>query len=81
MPNHYLYFIVLKYRNIYILIVPKENNMKMVYIRSKKIKGKTYYYIVEGKLDKKGKVKQKVLMYLGNIDNIVKVFKFYKEHH
>ena len=44
--------------------MPKENNMKMVYIRSKKIKGKTYYYIVEGKLDKKGKVKQKVLMYL-----------------
>ena len=54
--------------------------MNMAYIRNKKIKGKTYYYIVEGKLDKKGKVKQKVLMYLGNIENILKVFNFYKEH-
>ena len=52
----------------------------MVYIRSKKIKGSTYYYIVEGKLDKNGKVKQKVLLYLGNIDNIIRVFNFYKEH-
>lgn len=54
--------------------------MNMTYIRSKKIKGKTYYYVVEGKLDKNGKVKQKVLLYLGNIDNIIKVFNFYKEH-
>ena len=46
----------------------------MVYIRNKKIKGKTYYYIVEGKLDKKGNVKQKVLLYLGSINNIIKVF-------
>jgi hypothetical protein len=58
--------------NIYKVIVPKIN--MMVYVRSKKIKGKTYYYIVEGKLDKEGKVKQKVLMYLGNIDNILRVF-------
>ena len=50
----------------------------MVYIRNKKIKGKTYYYIVDGKLDKEGKVKQKVLLYLGNIDNIIQVFKNYK---
>jgi hypothetical protein len=49
--------------------------MTMAYIRSKKIKGKTYYYIVEGKIDEKGKVKQKVLMYLGNIENILRVFK------
>jgi len=54
--------------------------MNMVYIRNKRIKGKIYYYIVEGKLDKRGKVKQKVLMYLGNIDNILKVFRFFKEH-
>ena len=54
--------------------------MNMAYIRSKKIKGKTYYYIVEGKLDKRGKVKQRVLMYLGNIDNIIRVFNFYREH-
>jgi hypothetical protein len=50
----------------------------MAYIRSKKIKGKTYYYIVEGKLDKEGNVKQKVLMYLGNVDNILKKFKMLK---
>ena len=54
--------------------------MNMVYIRSKKIKGKTYYYVVEGKLDKQGKVKQKVILYLGNIDNILKVFNFFREH-
>ena len=52
--------------------------MNMVYIRSKKIKGKTYYYIVEGKLIK-GKVKQKVILYLGNVESIIKVFNFYKK--
>jgi len=48
--------------------------MNMAYIRNKKVKGKTYYYVVEGKLVN-GKVKQKVLLYLGNIDNIIKVFR------
>jgi len=52
----------------------------MTYIRSKKVKGKTYYYVVEGKLDKRGKVKQKVIMYLGNIKHILEIFLFYKEH-
>jgi hypothetical protein len=52
--------------------VPKINVEDMEYIRSKKIKGKIYYYIVEGKLDKRGKVKQKVILYLGNINNIIK---------
>ena len=52
--------------------------MNMAYIRSKKIKGKIYYYIVEGKLIK-GKVKQKVLLYLGNIENIINVFNFYNK--
>jgi len=51
----------------------------MAYVRNKKIKGKTYYYVIEGNLVD-GKVKQKVLMYLGNIENILKIFKFYKEH-
>ena len=51
--------------------------MKMAYIRNKKVKGNTYYYVVEGKLVK-GKVKQKVLLYLGNIDNIIKTFKKHK---
>ncbi len=50
----------------------------MVYIRSKKVKGKIYYYVVEGNLDKKGKVKQKVIMYLGNAKHILEVFNFYK---
>ena len=59
--------------NIYKLFVPKWD--MMVYIRNKKIKGKTYYYVVEGKLGKDKKVKKKVLMYLGNVENIMKVFK------
>jgi hypothetical protein len=50
----------------------------MTYLRSKKIKGNTYYYVVEGKIEK-GKVKQKVKLYLGNIDNIIKVFNSYKK--
>ena len=53
----------------------------MAYIRNKKIKGKTYYYIVEGKIDERGKVKQKVLKYLGNIENILEIFNFYDKHH
>jgi hypothetical protein len=52
----------------------------MAYIRKKIIRGKTYYYIVEGKTDYKGKVKQKVILYLGNVEKIMKVFKFYKGH-
>ena len=52
----------------------------MTYLRSKKIKGNTYYYVVEGKIIK-GKVKQKVKLYLGNINNIVKVFDFYNKKH
>ena len=60
------------------MIVPKEN--MMAYIRNKKIKGKTYYYVVEGKLDENGKVKQKVIKYLGNIKNILKVFESYEKN-
>jgi len=51
----------------------------MAYIRHKKIKGKTYYYIVEGKIGQDGKVKQKVLMYLGNIENILRIFRELKK--
>lgn len=47
----------------------------IMYIRKKKIKGNTYYYLVEGKLDKGGKVKQRVILYLGTTKNILKVFK------
>ncbi len=56
------------------------NKNMMAYIRKKKIKGKTYYYIVQGKYDKQGRVKQKVIKYLGNIENIQKVFKFWKDN-
>ena len=53
--------------------------MNMAYIRNKKIKGYTYYYIVKGNLVK-GKVKQKVKRYLGNVDHIEKVFDFYDKN-
>ena len=55
------------------------NIIMMAYIRNKKVKGKTYYYVVEGRVDVEGKVKQKVLMYLGNVDNVLKIFKEHKE--
>jgi len=53
----------------------------MAYIRSKKVKGNTYYYLVEGKVDKRGKVKQKVILYLGNTNHIKEVFTFYNAKH
>ena len=51
----------------------------MTYIRKKKIKGYTYYYIVEGVYDDKGKVNQKVIKYLGTIENILQKYKFREE--
>ena len=53
----------------------------MTYIRPKKIKGQTYYYIVEGKKDIDGKVKQKVIRYLGNPQHILEVFSFWDKNH
>ena len=53
----------------------------MAYIRKKKIKGRTYYYIVEGRYDNQGRVKQKVLRYLGSIENIIKKFDFWDKNH
>lgn len=52
----------------------------MVYIRAKKKRRKNYYYVVEGERDEEGKVKQKILYYLGPIENIIKMFKFWKKH-
>ena len=52
--------------------------MNMAYIRSKKVKGNTYYYVVEGKLVR-GKVKQKVIKYLGNINHVLEVFTEYEK--
>lgn len=56
----------------------------MAFIRKKKIKGKTYYYVVEGVYEDKDnplKPKQKVIKYLGNIENILKKFEFWDKHH
>jgi len=53
----------------------------MAFIRKKKVKGYTYYYIVEGVYTKKGKLKQKVLRYLGNIENVLKKFDFWDKNH
>ncbi len=47
----------------------------MAFVRTKKIKGKNYYYVVEGKRNEEGKVKQKVIKYLGTVDNILEKFK------
>jgi len=46
----------------------------MTFIRRKKVKGKTYYYIVKSYKDK-GRVKQKVLCYIGTADNLLKKLK------
>ena len=56
----------------------------MVYIRKKKLKGRNYYYIVEGiyeKGQKKKSPKQKVIKYIGTTDNILEKFKFWEENH
>ena len=44
----------------------------MTYVRGKKRGDKTYYYLVEGKREN-GKVKQKVVKYLGPNPKVVKV--------
>lgn len=46
----------------------------MAFIRRKKVKGKTYYYIVESYKDK-GRVKQRVLHYIGTADSLLKKLK------
>ena len=40
----------------------------MAYIRTKKVKGKEYKYLVEGYRDKDGKVKQRTIKYLGAVE-------------
>jgi len=55
-------------------------NKYMAYIRKKKIKGYTYYYIVKGIYDNKGKLSQKIIKYLGNVENILKTFKLAEKH-
>jgi hypothetical protein len=41
----------------------------MAYIRTKKVKGKEYQYLVEGYRDKDGKVKQRTIKYLGAVSS------------
>jgi hypothetical protein len=53
----------------------------MAYIRKKKIKGKSYYYAVEGKYDERGNVRQKVIRYLGSMESILEKFKFWDKNH
>ena len=43
----------------------------MAFIRKKRVKGIIYYYIVES-YKEKGKVKQRVLCYLGTAKNLLK---------
>ena len=53
----------------------------MAYLRTKTIKGRNYYYVVEGSRDEKGKVKQKVKKYLGSVQSILDKFEFWEKHH
>lgn len=55
--------------------------LPMVYIRKKKIKGKSYYYAVEGRYEPDGRIKQKVIRYLGSIENIIEKFIFWDKKH
>jgi len=50
----------------------------MVFIRRKKVKGITYYYIVES-YKEDGKVKQRVLCYLGTANSVLRKFKNLKK--
>jgi hypothetical protein len=55
-------------------------NKIMAYIRKKRIKGYTYYYVVEGYYSNKNKLKQRVVRYLGSVENILKKFEFWEKH-
>ena len=46
----------------------------MAFIRRKKVKGKTYYYVVKSYKDK-GRVKQKVIYYIGTADTLLNKLK------
>lgn len=53
----------------------------MAYVRKKKIKGNTYYYLVEGYVDEHRKLHQRNLRYLGSVKNIEEKFKFWDDNH
>ena len=50
----------------------------MVFLRTKKIKNKNYYYIVEA-FRENGKIKQKVLMYVGTVEKMLEKLKIANE--
>lgn len=52
----------------------------MAYIRAKKKRRKNYYYVVEG-IREKQEVKQKIIKYLGTVENILEKIKFWEENH
>lgn len=45
-----------------------------MYIRKKIADGREYYYLVEGKRDDKGKVKQKVIAYIGDKEKLKELY-------
>lgn len=53
----------------------------MAFIRKKKIKAYNYYYIVKGEYDKKGKLRQKVVKYLGSIESVLEKIEFWEKNH
>ena len=50
----------------------------MVFLRTKKIKNNNYYYIVES-FRENGKIKQKVVMYVGTVENMLRKLKIAAE--
>ncbi len=50
-----------------------------MFIRHKKISGHRYYYVVETVIEN-GKMKQRVVKYLGNIEKILSVFREYEKN-
>ena len=50
----------------------------MVFLRTKKIQNNNYYYIVES-FRENGKIKQKVVMYVGTVENMLRKLKIAAE--
>jgi hypothetical protein len=52
----------------------------MVYIAKKIVKGIGYYYLAEGKKNKKKKVEQKILYYIGNKEKLLAFHEMIKRY-
>jgi hypothetical protein len=46
----------------------------IMYIRKKVTDGREYYYLVDGKRNKEGKVKQKVIAYIGDKEKLKELY-------